>query len=107
MGAKFKKKALVKNSTTAKRKRTVIQTKEGLSKTAARIDLAAVSSKYIGETEKNLTRLVDHAETGNAVLFFDEADALFGKRTGVTDSHDRYAKRVVAPARKVKRKKSP
>jgi len=56
-----------------------------------RIDLSAVVSKYIGETEKNLRRLFDAAEDGGAVLFFDEADALFGKRSEVKDSHDRYA----------------
>jgi hypothetical protein len=56
-----------------------------------RIDLSAVVSKYIGETEKNLRRLFDHAEFGGAILFFDEADALFGKRSEVKDSHDRYA----------------
>ncbi len=56
-----------------------------------RIDLSAVVSKYIGETEKNLRRLFDAAENGGAVLFFDEADALFGKRSEVKDSHDRYA----------------
>jgi len=56
-----------------------------------RIDLSAVVSKYIGETEKNLRRLFDAAEHGGAILFFDEADALFGKRSEVKDSHDRYA----------------
>jgi hypothetical protein len=56
-----------------------------------RIDLSAVVSKYIGETEKNLSRLFEAAEQGAAVLFFDEADALFGKRSQVKDSHDRYA----------------
>jgi hypothetical protein len=56
-----------------------------------RIDLSAVVSKYIGETEKNLRRLFDVAEDGGAILFFDEADALFGKRSEVKDSHDRYA----------------
>ncbi|MGH8904999.1 MAG: ATP-binding protein [Egibacteraceae bacterium] len=56
-----------------------------------RIDLSAVVSKYIGETEKNLRRLFDAAEEGAALLFFDEADALFGKRSEVKDSHDRYA----------------
>jgi SpoVK/Ycf46/Vps4 family AAA+-type ATPase len=56
-----------------------------------RVDLAQVQSKYIGETEKNLNKLFDAAEAGNAVLFFDEADALFGKRSEVKDSHDRYA----------------
>lgn len=56
-----------------------------------RIDLSAVVSKYIGETEKNLRRVFDAAEEGGALLFFDEADALFGKRSEVKDSHDRYA----------------
>jgi SpoVK/Ycf46/Vps4 family AAA+-type ATPase len=56
-----------------------------------RIDLSSVVNKYIGETEKNLRRLFDAAEEGGAILFFDEADALFGKRSEVKDSHDRYA----------------
>ena len=56
-----------------------------------RIDLSAVVSKYIGETEKNLRRVFDAAEEGGAILLFDEADALFGKRSEVRDSHDRYA----------------
>jgi hypothetical protein len=56
-----------------------------------RIDLSAVVSKYIGETEKNLRRIFDAAEVGGAILLFDEADALFGKRSEVKDSHDRYA----------------
>jgi hypothetical protein len=56
-----------------------------------RIDLSQVVSKYIGETEKNLDRIFTAAEDSNAILFFDEADALFGKRSEVRDSHDRYA----------------
>jgi phage tail sheath protein FI len=56
-----------------------------------RIDLSKVVSKYIGETEKNLARVFAAAEDAGAVLFFDEADALFGKRSNVRDSHDRYA----------------
>ncbi len=56
-----------------------------------KIDLSTVISKYIGETEKNLSRIFTEAATSNAVLFFDEADALFGKRSEVRDSHDRYA----------------
>ena len=56
-----------------------------------RIDLSAVVSKYIGETEKNLRRVFDAAEDSGAILLFDEADALFGKRSEVRDSHDRYA----------------
>ncbi|MFI0711908.1 ATP-binding protein [Streptomyces inhibens] len=55
------------------------------------IDLSQVVSKYIGETEKNLSRVFDAAERGGALLLFDEADALFGKRSEVKDSHDRYA----------------
>jgi hypothetical protein len=56
-----------------------------------RVDLAALVSKYIGETEKNLSRVFAAAERSGAVLFFDEADAIFGKRSEVKDSHDRYA----------------
>lgn len=56
-----------------------------------RIDLSQVVSKYIGETEKNLRKVFDAAEGGGAILLFDEADALFGKRSEVKDSHDRYA----------------
>jgi SpoVK/Ycf46/Vps4 family AAA+-type ATPase len=56
-----------------------------------KIDLSTVVSKYIGETEKNLARIFAEAMTSNAILFFDEADALFGKRTQVRDAHDRYA----------------
>lgn len=61
-----------------------------------RIDLAGIVSKYIGETEKNLDRVFAAAEHSNAVLFFDEADALFGKRSEVKDAHDRYANIEVA-----------
>lgn len=56
-----------------------------------RVDLNAVTSKYIGETEKNLKALFDQADSKQWVLYFDEADALFGKRSEVKDSHDRYA----------------
>lgn len=62
-----------------------------LQKDLYRIDLNKVVSKYIGETEKNLDRLFRAAESAGAILFFDEADALFGKRSEVKDSHDRYA----------------
>lgn len=61
-----------------------------------RIDLSRVVSKYIGETEKNLSKLFDKAENKNWILFFDEADALFGKRTGIRDAHDKYANQEVA-----------
>ena len=56
-----------------------------------KIDLARVVSKYIGETEKNLDRIFRRRPRANAILFFDEADALFGKRCEVNDAHDRYA----------------
>ena len=55
------------------------------------VDLSEVTSKYIGETEKNLKSLFTRAENANSILFFDEADALFGKRTEIGDAHDRYA----------------
>ncbi len=61
-----------------------------------RVDLATVVSKYIGETEKNLERIFTAADGSNAIVFFDEADALFGKRSEVSDSHDRYANIEVA-----------
>jgi len=56
-----------------------------------RIDLAGVMSKYIGETEKNLKQIFDSCEQANVLLFFDEADAIFGRRTEIKDAHDRYA----------------
>ncbi len=61
-----------------------------------RVDLSMVVSKYIGETEKNLSRVFDLAESKNWILFFDEADALFGKRSNTSDSHDRYANQEVS-----------
>lgn len=61
-----------------------------------KIDLSLIVSKYIGETEKNLSKIFAEAETSNAILFFDEADALFGKRSEVKDSHDRYANIEIA-----------
>jgi hypothetical protein len=61
-----------------------------------RIDLSMVISKYIGETEKNLSKIFDMAEDKNWILFFDEAEALFGKRTSVSDAHDRFANQEVS-----------
>src|SRR5690349_7845574 len=61
-----------------------------------RIDLSRVVSKYIGETEQNLARLFDRAESKDWILFFDEADALFGKRTEIRDAHDKYANQQAA-----------
>lgn len=67
-----------------------------LRRSVYRVDLSAVVSKYIGETEKNLERIFTAAENRDWILFFDEADALFGKRTSVKDSHDRYANQEVS-----------
>ena len=61
-----------------------------------KVDLSMIASKYIGETEKNLARIFDMAEDKNWILFFDEADALFGKRTQVDDAHDRFANQEVS-----------
>jgi len=61
-----------------------------------RVDLSQVVSKYIGETEKNLAAIFKKAEGKDWILFFDEADALFGKRTSVKDSHDRYANQEIS-----------
>jgi hypothetical protein len=69
---------------------------QALGRDILRVDLAQVVSKYIGETEKNLAALLDRAERTGAVLFLDEADALFGKRTEVKDAHDRYANADIA-----------
>ncbi|MCR9145072.1 MAG: ATP-binding protein [bacterium] len=73
---------------------SVVATELGLE--IYRIDLSSIVSKYIGETEKNLSRIFHEAETSNAVLFFDEADALFGKRGEVKDAQDRYANMEVS-----------
>jgi len=61
-----------------------------------KIDLSMVVSKWVGETEKNLGRVFDKAQSKGWILFFDEADALFGKRTDISSSHDRYANQEVA-----------
>ena len=67
---------------------------------AYRIDLSEVVSKYSSETEKNLEELFSKAENKNWILFFDEADALFGKRTNVKDSHDRYSNQEITYLKK-------
>lgn len=64
---------------------------ESLGRNLYRVDLSMVISKYIGETEKNLDKIFNSAEKSGVILFFDEGDALFGKRTGTKDSHDRHA----------------
>jgi SpoVK/Ycf46/Vps4 family AAA+-type ATPase len=69
---------------------------EKTGKEVFRIDLSRIISKYIGETEKNLSALLEKAEKSNSILFFDEADALFGKRTNVRSSHDKYANQEVS-----------
>ena len=84
-----KRKALLFSGTNAAAAAAAIakQLRRGL----YRIDLAAVTSKYIGETEENLERAFAEAEAADALLLFDEADALFGKRTSVKDAHDRFS----------------
>ena len=67
-----------------------------LGREVLRIDASRVVNKYIGETEKNLGRLFDSADPGSVILFFDEADALFGKRSDIRDSHDRFANIEIA-----------
>ena len=76
--------------TSGKRQAAEVLAKE-TGKELHRVDLSQVVSKYIGETEKNLQKLFERAKEQGWILFFDEADALFGKRTDVKDSHDRYA----------------
>lgn len=73
---------------------------EALGRGMFSIDLSGAVSKYIGETEKNLAALFDMVEASGSILFFDEADALFGKRSTVKDSHDRYANLDAAYLRK-------
>ena len=89
------KKKAVPVRATSKRRRAV----------SARADLDAVTEKYIGETEKNLAKVFASADRAGGVLLIDEADALFGKRSEVKDSHDRYANLETALFRKTKRKK--
>ena len=75
---------------------TAVLISKTINKPAYSIDLSRLVSKYIGETEKNLNVLFDTAEKKDWILFFDEADALFGKRTDVKDSHDKYANQEVS-----------
>ena len=78
-------------STPLRRRKAAETLAETLKVDLFRVDLSAVVSKYIGETEKNLNNVFDKAAASGSILFFDEADALFGARTKVKDSHDRYA----------------
>ncbi len=88
---------LILSGSTALRRRKAAETlAETLKVDLFRVDLSVVVSKYIGETEKNLNDVFDKAESSGAILFFDEADALFGKRTTAADAHDRYANEEVA-----------
>ena len=82
---------VVAGANAAQRLSSAQQLAQTQNQTLLRIDLAAIVSKYIGETEKNLDRLFEEAERRSAILFFDEADSLFGKRTEVKDAHDRFA----------------
>ena len=83
--------ALISGSTARERRKAAEGVAEAVDGTLIRVDLDAMVSKYVGETEKNLAALFDRAQTSGFVLFFDEADALFGKRGEVKGSHDRYA----------------
>ncbi len=88
---------LVLSGSTALRRRKAAETlAETLKVDLFRVDLSAVVSKYIGETEKNLNAVFDKAEASGAILFFDEADALFGARTKVKDAGDRYVNEETA-----------
>src|SRR5688572_28997883 len=87
---------LVTANTGAQRRRLAESVSKELNRELYRIDAGQLTSKYIGETEKHLRRLFDTAESSGAILVFDEADALFGKRTQVKDAHDRYANQEVS-----------
>jgi SpoVK/Ycf46/Vps4 family AAA+-type ATPase len=78
-------------STALRRRKSAETLAESLQVDLFRVDLSAVVSQYIGETEKNLNDVFDKAEASGAILFFDEADALFGAQDTVNDAHDRYA----------------
>jgi SpoVK/Ycf46/Vps4 family AAA+-type ATPase len=82
---------VLSGSTALRRKKAAETLAETLKVDLFRVDLSAVVSKYIGETEKNLNDVFDKAEASGAILFFDEADPLFGKRSKVDDARDQYA----------------
>ncbi len=83
--------ALFTGMTASEREHTARTLATSLELDLNRVDLSRIQSKYIGETEKNLHDLFERASSTNVILFFDEADALFGKRSEVKDAHDRYA----------------
>ena len=82
---------ILSGSTALRRRKSAETLAESLQVDLFRVDVSAVVSQYIGETEKNLNDVFDKAEGSGAILFFDEADALFGARGTVTDAHDRFA----------------
>ena len=82
---------VLSGSTAIRRRKSAEMLAESLQVDLFRVDLSAVVSHYIGETEKNLNDVFDKAEASGAILFFDEADALFGVRSKVNDAHDRFA----------------
>ena len=82
---------VLSGSTALRRRKSAEMLADTLKVDLFRVDVSAVLSRYIGETEKNLNAVFDKAEASGAILFFDEADALFGKRAEVNDAHDRYA----------------
>ena len=82
---------VLSGSTALRRRKSAEMLAETLKVDLFSVDVSAVLSRYIGETEKNLNDVFDKAEASGAILFFDEADALFGKRSEVNDAHDRYA----------------
>ncbi len=87
---------VLSGATPLRRQKAAAVLAEELQLHLAAVDLSAVVSKHARETEKNVTRVFDMANRHGSILFFDEADALFGKRTQVTESHDRYANSEVA-----------
>ena len=87
---------LVTAKTPGQRRRLAEGVSTELNRQLVRIDLGQVASKYIGETEKNLRTIFADAESSGAILLLDEADALFGQRTDVKNSHDRYANQEVS-----------
>ncbi|MFL6576110.1 MAG: AAA family ATPase [Povalibacter sp.] len=82
---------VITGATAQQRMQTASEYAQSAGMNLVHVDLSQVISKYIDETEKNLDRLLDEAERTSSILFFDEADAIFGKRTEVKDAHDRYA----------------
>jgi vesicle-fusing ATPase len=82
---------MLSGSTPFQRRKTAAMMAKGWDLDLYTVDLSQVASQYIGETEKNLRRIFERAERSEAILFFDEADALFGARTAVKDAQDRYA----------------